>query len=748
MAFRPVFIVQRVLAAMLTASVALAVGACGDDGSNGSADPCAALTCGANAACATAVDGSASCACDAGYSGDGTSCADIDECATSADDCDANATCSNTAGAFTCGCNDGYTGDGTTCTEFAAKTWTVFVYGQADSNISADLADNIQEMSKATLSADINVVVMVDWNSSLPNSWDPICADGETACPNLPEQTQWFHIRGNGAEPELMRTTDEIDSTDPAELTAAIEVAFTEFPADRYAVMLWNHGGSWDGGYGSDVDDGNVEDGTNMTHLEATSAVKAGMVAAGVTGTRPLAFFFFDTCLMGNVEVAYAARELSKVYVGNAEVDFGSGLNYRDFLSTISARPADPLVELAKDEVTGWGTRHKSKGLSDELLRSHVALDTTKLDGFAVAMKALADVALADWPNLGGEIARNAYETRPAYSVELSKGEPTESYRDVGQFLATLATSANGDLAAKATAAQAALQALIIAHDAGTLRDGAGQAGLSIALPVPESFTGEVATSYDSLAAAWSTATRWGQLLRAFDPAGTEMPAAATTLLNGDAPDADHLPGVTVEAGDTAAEVVIEIAESVIDERWRVYGVLGTYPIDPTTGTVTATWDLEIFALPDGAGGTQPITIRRFVPGGIDAATSMSTPSLVLVPGLCDFSDSPTECDLILRPDSREVLVLIDRNEPEQPVTYDISELPAQFPGLTFTPIIDTTDQTGAPVEPSEGTAFEFPPTGVLNVERVAAPPSLYSIVTNVFDYFGRRVTLFDDFTY
>ncbi|MEZ4266442.1 MAG: clostripain-related cysteine peptidase [Myxococcota bacterium] len=748
MVVRSGFLVQRALGVLLAVAMAFSATACGGDGDNGSSDPCAALTCGANAACATAADGTASCACDAGYEGDGTTCTDIDECTTDAHDCDANAACANSAGAFTCACNDGYTGDGKTCTEFVAKTWTVFVYGQADSNISADLADNIQEMSKATLSGDINVVVMVDWNSSLPNSWDPICADGETACPNLPEKTQWLRIRGNGAEPEIMRVTDEIDSTDPAELSAAVEAAFTEFPADRYAVMLWNHGGSWDGGYGSDVDDGKLDDGTNMTHVEATSAVKAGLAAAGIEGTRPLSFFFFDTCLMGNVEVAYAARELAKVYVGNAEVDFGSGLNYRAFLSSISASPAAALTELAKEEVTGWGVRHKSKGLSDNLLRSHVALDTTKLEGFAAAMKAVADVALADWPNLGGDIARNAYETRPAYSVELSSGEPAESYRDVGQFLATLATSANTDLAAKATAAQAALEALIIAHDAGTLRDGAGQSGLSIALPIPESFTTEVATSYDNLAGAWSTATGWGQVLRAFDPAGTDMPSAATTLLNGTAPDADNLPGVTVEAGDTAAEVVIEIAESIVDERWRVYGVLGTFPIDPATGTVTASWDLEIFALPDGAGGTQPITIRRFLPGGIDAATSMSTPSLVLVPGLCDFSDSPSDCDLVVRPDTREVLVLIDRNQPEQPVTYDISELPGQFPGLTFTPIIDTTDQTGAPVEPSEGTPFEFPSTGVLTVERVAAPQSLYSIVTNVFDYYGRRVTLFDDFNY
>ncbi|XP_038074341.1 perlucin-like protein [Patiria miniata] len=41
---------------------------------------------------------------------------DVDECANGLDNCDPNASCTNTPGGFTCACNAGYTGDGTTCT--------------------------------------------------------------------------------------------------------------------------------------------------------------------------------------------------------------------------------------------------------------------------------------------------------------------------------------------------------------------------------------------------------------------------------------------------------------------------------------------------------------------------------------------------------------------------------------------------------------------------------------------------------
>lgn len=69
--------------------------------------------CGAHAACVP--QGSRNvCLCDAGFRGDGHTCADIDECAES-HPCDPNATCDNTPGSYTCTCLPGLGGDGKTC---------------------------------------------------------------------------------------------------------------------------------------------------------------------------------------------------------------------------------------------------------------------------------------------------------------------------------------------------------------------------------------------------------------------------------------------------------------------------------------------------------------------------------------------------------------------------------------------------------------------------------------------------------
>ncbi len=82
-------------------------------------DVCATFNpCAATAICLNNDTSTPSCVCKNGYTGDGLTCTDVDECATNNGGCSGLVTCTNTPGSFTCGaCPVGYTGDGTTCVD-------------------------------------------------------------------------------------------------------------------------------------------------------------------------------------------------------------------------------------------------------------------------------------------------------------------------------------------------------------------------------------------------------------------------------------------------------------------------------------------------------------------------------------------------------------------------------------------------------------------------------------------------------
>ncbi len=61
--------------------------------------------------------GQSGCACNTGYSGDGTTCTAVNSCLTANGGCDPTAICTTTGpGTNTCACAAGYTGNGMTCT--------------------------------------------------------------------------------------------------------------------------------------------------------------------------------------------------------------------------------------------------------------------------------------------------------------------------------------------------------------------------------------------------------------------------------------------------------------------------------------------------------------------------------------------------------------------------------------------------------------------------------------------------------
>eukprot|EP00062_Callorhinchus_milii_P012065 gi/632958694/ref/XP_007895185.1/ PREDICTED: pro-epidermal growth factor [Callorhinchus milii] len=78
-------------------------------------DDCGALECDVNAQCITS-EGTATCQCLVGFTGDGKVCDDVNECVLSFALCSEHlADCINTEGSYVCKCYPGYSGDGIVC---------------------------------------------------------------------------------------------------------------------------------------------------------------------------------------------------------------------------------------------------------------------------------------------------------------------------------------------------------------------------------------------------------------------------------------------------------------------------------------------------------------------------------------------------------------------------------------------------------------------------------------------------------
>ncbi len=388
------------------------------------------------------------------------------------------------------------------------KEWTIFVYGHGDHNLTGTLLNDLSRMAQANIGGSMHFIVATDWNSS------------ETPPPggSYPVGTQWWNVTGNGTK-TVLETRAEQNLDDPGNLTDAVTCVFKNYPARRYGVIMWDHGGAWDGGFGGDTQNGTVTLPAGMTIIQAHDAIANGLKAAGKTGPTPLDFLGFDTCLLGGAEEAYLMRDLSKVYIANAELDFGFGFNFADTFTQLGSNPNMSAAAFATMELASWETRHKTATTSDIYIRSHVAIDTSKVNAFATAMQNLVTsmrVKTGTALTYGKDIAYAAALSVPGYGVNGSQKTESVKYRDLGQFLKKLSAASLGDVSTNASTALSALSAMEYGVDFGSYRSVTSdpfQLGLNIALPDVGAITSAILADYATKAAAWTGATAWGGFL-------------------------------------------------------------------------------------------------------------------------------------------------------------------------------------------------------------------------------------------
>ena len=119
--------------------------------------------------------------------------------------------------------------------------------------------------------------------------------------------------------------------TEKQSLTDFISWTKENYPADRYMLVLWDHGGGLTYGYGSEQLNRRADGDRLMPTGEIVEAVKDSGVQFDLIG--------FDTCLMQDIDLAYKLEPYADYFLASEESESGFGWNYTLGFSELAKNP-------------------------------------------------------------------------------------------------------------------------------------------------------------------------------------------------------------------------------------------------------------------------------------------------------------------------------------------------------------------------------------------------------------------------
>ncbi len=206
-----------------------------------------------------------------------------------------------------------------------AETVTVMVYicGADLESKSGMATKDLEEMVSASLNDNIRVIVETGGASYWHNS---VVKSGTS---------QRFRVKQGGLQ-TLDSNVGKRSMVEPDTLSDFIQYCKSDFPADRYMLIMWDHGGGSLTGYGYDE----LYPSGSMSLDEFNEALKDG----GCT----FDFIGFDACLMATMETALVSEQYADYLIASEATEPGTGWYYTNWLSELSADPSLPTLDVGK----------------------------------------------------------------------------------------------------------------------------------------------------------------------------------------------------------------------------------------------------------------------------------------------------------------------------------------------------------------------------------------------------------------
>lgn len=369
------------------------------------------------------------------------------------------------------------------------RKWTVLLYMNGANDLEEYGNLNLNQIEKFGSDDNINFVAQFKRIQSSANYDDK--SDGNWT------GARRFVVRrdsnDNSVTSPIISTRADIDMGSAETLQEFVQWGVKTFPAERYAIILWNHGAGWRSRSakqpvtrGFSYDD---EKDTHIDTIELPDAISMG-------GGRKWDLVAWDSSLMQIMEVAYEIKDQTNWIVGSEESPPGRGYPYDRWVDKLIANPnADARFvgeSICDAMLAGYGN---NSNITESLL------DASKIAPLASAMNNFGAALFAAKTSFGSQIV-DAREESEYFDYDENK--------DILDF-ARLVKERVGDSAVQnaATRVEEAVQAAVVKSVHGNQHPNAR--GLAIYLPSPTQYR------RDDISQAEGFGQRYTELLFAKD---------------------------------------------------------------------------------------------------------------------------------------------------------------------------------------------------------------------------------------
>lgn len=420
----------------------------------------------------------------------------------------------------------------------SGDTWTVMLYQDADDKVlEQDIYIDLNEAERVGSGENLNIVAQVDRYKGGYQS------DGNWTSTKRFYITQDFDLNRLGSDE--IDDIGEVNMADANTLVDFVTWAVKNYPADKYALIMSDHGMGWPGGWSDPDPASRARSNTPLAsaignHMYMMELDRALEEIRAETGIDKFEMIGMDACLMGHLEVFSALEPHARYAVASQETEPSLGWAYTSFLNDLKRNPAMDGAQLGQKIVDSYIL--EDQRIVDDQARAEFLRQGGGMSGMfglwgGPTAQQIADqlndsititaVDLSKMPALNEQVNQLAFELKGVDQAAVAKARTyaqsftsifgsnvPPSYIDLGNFVQILAREApRSTLSQSASNLLKSLQQAVVAEKHGPKKPGA--TGISIYFPNSQLYRNPATgpQSYTVIADRFSEQSLWDDFL-------------------------------------------------------------------------------------------------------------------------------------------------------------------------------------------------------------------------------------------